>query len=370
LVDAKPGQQWKVLKSPAGTNVTVTTPEGIVTGMTIPTGGYQFVLQTNTDSLNCRDTVSVSFGACLSCIKEQINIIALTRIVCKGDTFPTMKALIIGNGTVNWYKTAIGGTPIVTNTLTYKPAGVIMDSDTFYVQAKSTDPNCTIVLERVRVIINVQDCTKEIDLALKKSIDKKIVQVGDVVTYTIKVWNQSQTAATGVEVTDSLNYALSYISSTASRGSYNATTKKWTIGSIASNGDTVTLTIKVKVLMEGLWFNTAEVSKADQRDKDSTPSNMKDGEDDLDRACFTVPFKLCSNDGSKVQATVPTNYTNVKWSDGQTGNTALFGAAGTYTFTASNGSCPSGGCCPIIIETITCCPATICVPFTAKRIRN
>jgi hypothetical protein len=37
-------------------------------------------------------------------------------------------------------------------------------------------------------------------LALKKSINTKIVQIGNVLTYTLKVWSESSTNATGVEV--------------------------------------------------------------------------------------------------------------------------------------------------------------------------
>jgi uncharacterized repeat protein (TIGR01451 family) len=298
---------------------------------------------------------------------------------CKGKTYPALQAIIVGTGTVDWYKTATGGSALATGTLTYTPAGNVAANDTFYLAARSTLPitsNCPTDLPRTRVIVVAKNCIDTVDLALKKTIDKKIVQIGDVVTYTIKVWNQSKNNATGVEVTDTLNYALSYISSVASRGSYNATTKAWTIGNVGATstssptvGDTVTLTIKAKVLMEGLWFNTAEVSKVTEKDKDSTPGNSIDGEDDLDRACFTVPFKLCANDGSRVEASVPSNYTNVKWSDGQTGNVVRLSAAGTYTFTASNGACPSGGCCPIIIEAINCCPANICVPFTITKRR-
>jgi uncharacterized repeat protein (TIGR01451 family) len=292
---------------------------------------------------------------------------------CKGKAYPTLSATIVGTGTVDWYKKATGGTAVATGTLTYTPAGNIAANDTFYLATRSTLPtsaNCPLISQRTMIVVVAKNCADTVDLALKKSIDKKIVQIGDVVTYTIKVWNQSKTNATGVEVMDTLNYALSYISSTATRGSYDIATKKWTIGNVGANGDTVTLTIKAKVMMEGLWFNTAEVSKVNEKDKDSTPGNHIDGEDDLDRACFTVPFKLCSNDGSKIEASVPSNYTNVKWSDGQTGNVVVFSAAGTYTFTASNGSCPSGGCCPIIIESINCCPAQLCVPFTIQKVRR
>ena len=368
LIDAKPGQVWRVLKSPVGTNVSVTSPAGIVSGMTTPTGGYQFVLQTIADSLNCRDTMNVIFGACSGCVSEKGDIIALNRIACKGDTFPTLKAIIIGNGTTNWYKTATGGVPIATNTLTYKPVGIVTATDSFFVEIKSRDSNCPIISRRVRIIVVAQNCADTIDLALKKSIDKKIVQIGDVVTYTIKVWNESTKNATGVEVIDQLPAGVQYVSGVASRGSYTNTTGIWTVGNVAANGDTVTLTIKAKILSEGVTFNVAEISKADQKDRDSTPGNGLDGEDDTDRICVSAPVKLCL--GQSAEVTVPSNYTGIVWKDAagsivpSNGNTIMLTKKGTYTFTAINGQCPAGGCCPVIVEEINCCPAELCVPFT------
>lgn len=147
------------------------------------------------------------------------------------------------------------------------------------------------------------------------------------------------------------------------------------MGNIAANGDTATLTYRVKATQEGVHFNTAEISKVNEKDKDSSPSNGKDSEDDMDRQCFTVPFKLCT--GSKVEASVPTKYTNVQWfKDGgsvpiASGNVVLLSGVGIYTYTASNQACPTGGCCPIIIENSTnCCPIEKCVPFTIKKIKK
>ena len=211
-----------------------------------------------------------------------------------------------------------------------------------------------------------------IDLALKKIVSNKLAKVGDTITYVVKVWNKSSRNATGVAVSDSLSIGIQYLSSVATMGSYDVGTKSWTIGNVAA-GDTVTLTMKVKVLAEGVWFNTAQISKADQTDINSTPGNSKDGENDIDRQCFSVPFKLCAGQG--VVASLPSNYTGIVWKDGQ-GNTVpsnngvvTFTKAGTYTFTATNGSCPTGGCCPVIVEEINCCPAEVCVPFTITKKR-
>jgi len=222
-----------------------------------------------------------------------------------------------------------------------------------------------------------------VDLALKKYINKKIAQIGDELIYTIKVFNQSNTAATGVEVTDSIATSVQFVAASfvASRGSAVITGNviKWTIGGIAANaganGDTVTLSYKVKATQQGVHYNTAEISKTNEKDIDSTPSNGKDGEDDIDRQCFTVPFQLCP--GEKVQVNVPIKYTNVQWfKDGSstavgTGNEILLSDVGTYTFTARNNACPAGGCCPVIIEPgANCCPVDLCIPFTIQKTKK
>jgi uncharacterized repeat protein (TIGR01451 family) len=212
-------------------------------------------------------------------------------------------------------------------------------------------------------------------------INKKIAQIGDELTYTIKVFNQLNVAATGVEVKDTIATSVQFVTNSfsASRGSASISGNviTWTIGGIAANagmnGDTVTLTYKVKATQVGLHFNTAEISKTNEKDVDSTPSNGKESEDDIDRQCFTVPIKLCP--GEKVEASVPAKYTGVKWFKGTQELTALAGqnvvmldAAGEYTFTATNGTCPASGCCPIIIlPGDNCCPAEVCVPFTIKK---
>jgi hypothetical protein len=163
----------------------------------------------------------------------------------------------------------------------------------------------------------------------------------------------------------------------ASRGSAAITGSviKWTIGNIAANGDTVVVSYKVKATQQGIHFNAAEISKTNEKDVDSTPGNGKDDEDDIDRQCFTVPFKLCPT--NKIEASISAKYTNVQWfKDGgstaiATGNIVLLSGVGIYTFTATNTNCPAGGCCPIIIELgDNCCPEDLCIPFVIKKTKK
>ena len=330
-----------------------------------------------TDSLraNCEFDTTIVAPDC-SC--PQITVLTPNATACIGDTLPTLKIFLAGNIAgvdANWYASATGGA-VLGSGLTFKPSGVIAATDTFFVELTGTVGTCQNQ-PRTLVIVTALDCS--IDLALKKSINTKIAHIGDTLIYSVKVWNESNFGATGVEVTDSIATTVGFIANSfvASRGSaaIAGSVIKWTIGSIAANGDTVVLSYKVKATQQGVHFNTAEISKTNEKDIDSTPGNGTDGEDDIDRQCFTVPVTLCP--GEKVQVNVPAKYTNVQWfKDGgnvavATGNEILFGDAGTYTFTATNNACPAGGCCPVIIEPgDNCCPEDLCVPFTIKQTKK
>jgi uncharacterized repeat protein (TIGR01451 family) len=304
----------------------------------------------------------------INCVQAPpISVVGITIDACKGKVYPTLSATIVGTGTVDWYKKATGGTAVATGTLTYTPTGNVAANDTFYLAARSTLPasaNCPMVMERTRVIVVAKNCIDTVDLALKKMVDKKVVKLGDVITYTIKVWNESKTNATGVEVTDQLPAGVQYVSSTASRGGYASATGIWAIGNVGAAGDTVTLSIKAKVIGEGVSFNTAEISKTDQKDKDSTPGNNKDGEDDLDRVCVGAPINLCI--GQSVVISVPVQYTNVMWFRNgvqvAAGSTYIITQSGSYTYTASNNTCPASGCCATEVIIADCCPTNICIP--------
>ncbi|WP_164489820.1 DUF11 domain-containing protein [Runella sp. SP2] len=344
------------------------------------TGAGNQTVTASFSASSCSATTTYAQPNC-GCVPSNPAVLVSSVTACLNDTFPTLRATVIGQATIDWFTLPSGGAPVAVGTTSFKPAGNVTGTVTFYVQARSTNGTCAgEVSERIPVTVTAQNCLVEIDLALKKLISKKIAQVGEELTYTIKVYNQSGNAATNVAVTDTLPTAVQFVANSfaASRGSATLTGNiiNWSIGNIAANGDTVTLTYRVKVLQPGLYFNKAEITSAGEKDVDSTPGNNQDAEDDLDRQCFTVPIPLCS--GSKVEVSIGTNYTGVRWfKDGQELTTlagqhvVLLDAVGNYTYTATNGGCPTGGCCPIIIQAGTnCCSDQLCVPFTTRKIKK
>ena len=374
-------QTYSITFSVTGKNGAIKVDKGVLTGTNpytvtgIPSGASLRIVDT-LSAICIQDTIIT--GPNCNCNPPVPILLAPSLTVCKGDTFPTLKATVVGLATVEWFTQQTGGTVIATG-LEYKASGTVSGTAVFYAQARSTDPTCpaAISTSRVAATINAQDC--QIDLALKKLIDKKVVQIGDTLTYTIKVWNESANNASGVSVTDSIATTVEFVSGSfvESRGSASITGNviSWNIGNIAANGDTVTLTYRIKATQEGVHYNTAEICKTNEGDVDSTPCNNDEEEDDIDRQCFTVPIKLCPTE--RIEVSIPAKYTNVQWfKDGgttpvATGNSVLLSDVGAYTFTATNKTCPAEGCCPIIIiPGENCCPVDLCIPFTIKQAKK
>ena len=118
-----------------------------------------------------------------------------------------------------------------------------------------------------------------IDLELSKTVDNATPLVGSNVTFTVTVTNNNTSpgvsTATGVTVKDALPAGLSYVSSSASQGSYSSGTNVWTVGTLAP-GQSVTLSIVATVTTGGTKTNFAQVAAAGQIDVDSTPGNNTD----------------------------------------------------------------------------------------------
>src|SRR5690606_23294973 len=68
------------------------------------------------------------------------------------------------------------------------------------------------------------------DLQISKIVDNATPNAGSNVVFTITAENLGPADATGIIVTDVLPNGYSYVSSSASQGSYNSTSGKWTIG--------------------------------------------------------------------------------------------------------------------------------------------
>lgn len=117
------------------------------------------------------------------------------------------------------------------------------------------------------------------DLSLGKSVDVLLPDVGSNVTFTLLAANAGPNSATGVEVADLLPAGLDFVSATAGQGTYDAPTGRWTVGTLTA-GSVASLQLVARVSRADAVSNSAQVSRVDQFDPDSTPGNGNAGEDD------------------------------------------------------------------------------------------
>jgi uncharacterized repeat protein (TIGR01451 family) len=99
-----------------------------------------------------------------------------------------------------------------------------------------------------------------------------LVNVGQNVTFRLTLTNDGPDTATGVTVRDQLPAGLTFVSATASQGTFNNTTGDWTVGDVA-NGASVTLDIVATLTTAGAKTNTAQVTASGTFDPDSTPGD-------------------------------------------------------------------------------------------------
>ena len=129
---------------------------------------------------------------------------------------------------------------------------------------------------------------EQADLSLVKNVDNSTPNVGDDVVFTLTLSNAGPDDATNVTVSDVLPAGLTFVSSSASQGSYSDGTGVWTVGTVP-NGGSHSLTITATVNSASIITNTAQVTDSDQNDPNSDPNNDNgdQSEDDEDNAVIT-----------------------------------------------------------------------------------
>ena len=124
------------------------------------------------------------------------------------------------------------------------------------------DPSCT-------------DCTltelpNTLDIALAKTVDLNIAEIGDEVNFTITVTNIGSISATNISVSEVLRDGFEYINHSTTFGIYDITTSVWSISSLNS-GAVAELQIRAIVLEGDNHLNVVSLIGVDQID--ANPDN-------------------------------------------------------------------------------------------------
>lgn len=217
----------------------------------------------------------------------------------------------------------------------------------------------------------------EIDVSLTKILigDCKR-KIGEFATFNLTATRQDTlSASVDLVIKDSLGLHLGFVTANASLGSFNTTTKEWTI--TLAKGETATLTIQAKILtnLGGLTSSDAWVKSSSLPDKDSTPGNKITTEDDYASAFVSVPYTICTEKSKFALLSVASGQTSYKWFKdnieipGAITNTYTATAIGAYTTIINGNPCSNGSCCPIYVEESCPCPIEICIPFKITKLK-
>ncbi|WP_188407890.1 DUF11 domain-containing protein, partial [Hyunsoonleella pacifica] len=260
----------------AGASATITAPNNpnsLITGLA--TGTYEF-------------TWTAVGGGCTSEDTVQIVVFAdpITAEAGPDQVIPVFETLMLGAdaptaGVGTW--TQISGPTTVNfvdeNDENTQVSGIAEGNYVF--EWSVNNGPCSFASDRVSVqILPISD------LELTKTVSSSNVNVGDVVTFTVSVFNNDESSvnsdANNVTVQDVLPLGYSLVPGTVSNsGSFDLGTQTitWTNLSIA-NGATLNLTFNATVNASGPYVNSAQVAESGSIDPDSDPSTGPDVDED------------------------------------------------------------------------------------------
>jgi uncharacterized repeat protein (TIGR01451 family)/fimbrial isopeptide formation D2 family protein len=145
--------------------------------------------------------------------------------------------------------------------------------------------------------------TGSADIGVTKTVDHNKPAVGTVVTYTVTAINNGGDPASGLVIGDVLAAGrLTFVSASATVGSYNSTSGAWSVGNLAV-GSSAVLTLQARVIDSGHIDNTAAVTALLQRDEVSGNDSATVGIDAPDAADLSLT-KTVDNDTPDKDATV------------------------------------------------------------------
>ena len=122
-----------------------------------------------------------------------------------------------------------------------------------------------------QMTISVSTPTLTPDLSVTNTVSSSTAYIGTQVTFTITATN-GVGSATNVNVSDLLPSGFTYVSSTASSGTYNPSTGQWAIGTMAE-GAKQTLAIVAQVNSSGNYTKTASITGTVQGGTESNTTN-------------------------------------------------------------------------------------------------
>ncbi|MFT5141688.1 MAG: putative repeat protein (TIGR01451 family) [Thalassolituus oleivorans] len=126
----------------------------------------------------------------------------------------------------------------------------------------------------------------DLDMTLASSVTTSTPKVGTSITFTVVATEDGVGEAVDLKVDATLLAGLTFVSYTATQGTYDDGTGEWSVGTLSASGS-VTLTLTVTVDMFDPGTQTFEIKSHTGTDIDSSPDNGSTTEDDDDQVALT-----------------------------------------------------------------------------------
>ncbi len=269
------------------------------------------------DTENCTVTLDVEVGLSTEVLRVTADVVNLS---CDG-VLGSVSTTVTGGTAPYKYKWSNGAT-----------TANIMNLNASTYSLEVTDANgCK---GETQVVVRIAEgCEDLIDLELIKRVNESTPMPGDTIVFQLTLFNNSTTTATGVELSDYVPNGFVVIPSTIRDGGVldSDNVIRWSNKTVP--GFTLFRTafqVIVQPRQENtVYLNLAEVTKADQKDVDSTPDNMGGAprEDDESSAIASPEsadiaiFKFVSNATPDVREVI--TYTILVVNEGNTPATKI-----------------------------------------------
>jgi|GEM_PF-532792 len=226
-----------------GGALTYTWTSGVTNGVAFIPAVTNTYTVTGTNGNNCANTATVSVT-----VNKTISAPTSNSPICMGSTI-NLNTLAQSGATYNWtgpngFTSAIQN-PSITSASFVNGGTYSLSVTNNWCSADST----------VEVVITNCNGT---DLSVTKTVDNAHPLIGNTVTFTIVAHNNGPNNAIGVIVGDTLQSGYAYVTSSATKGTYNPSIGIWAIDTL-NTGMSAILTVTVKVNASGNYVNTATI---------------------------------------------------------------------------------------------------------------
>lgn len=227
---------------------------------------------------------ALNAGGCPSDFSDEFQVIFDSpnlgpedQVFC-ANSYITISDIVVNGEIYVWYTAPTGGFPL--------PPDHVISAGVYYAVQVINGVESSM---RFEVAISMIDCSDL--LFVSKETNNLYPDVGHIIVFTVKVYNNATVAVTDIVVREKLPSGYSYISSQADLGMYNPVSGIWVIPEIPS-GQHATLQITAEVLKNGDYKNIACVVSSVPDD----PDNDDCAEQEVFPTCLLVYNEFSPND--------------------------------------------------------------------------